>query len=77
MRQFCDWTTPMPWKLFVILVFLCAAGCTETPGGFPPCLDPNDNFMNDCPALDAGGDATGADTGAGDACAADAGGDAD
>lgn len=61
-------------------VVLSVVGCTEEPGSFPPCLDPNDNFMNDCPALDAGaldGEASDEDGAPNaDGSASDGGGDA-
>jgi hypothetical protein len=40
----------MPSKLFTILALLYTVGCTERPSSFPPCLDPYDDFANDCPA---------------------------
>jgi hypothetical protein len=57
----------MARKLFAILASLYVAGCTETPSTFPPCLDPKDNFMNDCPAPDAGDGGVDAADGAADA----------
>lgn len=45
---------PLARRLWPACLWLM--GCTETPSSFPPCLDPYDNFMNDCPALDAGAD---------------------
>ncbi len=43
--------------IFGILGATALWACTETPS-FPPCLDPYDNYTNDCPAADAGDGAT-------------------
>lgn len=67
---------PFAWG-FVLgaALVLGVVACTERPSSFPPCLDPYDNFTNDCPALDAGAldgeasdedDATSPDGNAGD-----------